>query len=472
MGKLNVGPESNGAAQEIGSPQSTRAKILSSRHESKRTHGLTAGTANHSAGNRIADGTMFAVRTMKSIWIPSVALLALGSLAHGQDWPQFRGPDRDGAVPGRTTLAQFPSSGPEQVWERAVGAGFSAPAVADGRLVLFHRRGGEEIVEALRVSDGETEWTFSDETTYRDQFGFDNGPRATPVIDSDRVYTFGAQGVLHCLDFESGRKIWRVDTHDKFSVRKGFFGAASTPLVLDGRVLANIGGAGGAGIVAFDADTGKTLWKATSHAASYSSPISGRFDEGTLAVFFTREGLVALDPENGEVIYERRWRALSNTTVNAATPIVMDDIVFLSESYGTGAIAMRLSDGMIEELWSGEHIIDNHYSSCVRQGRTIFGFHGRQEYGQLFRAADLLSGKVLWSSDRIRPGSVTRVGDRLLLLLESGELLLASTSKTKFDVLAKAQILAGETRAFPAIADGLLFARDRDTLVCLRLWSD
>ena len=421
---------------------------------------------------------MFARRAMKSIWLPSIALLALGSLAHGQDWPQFRGPDRDGAVPGRTTLAPFPSSGPELVWDRAVGAGFSAPAVADGRLVLFHRRGGEEIVEALRVSDGETIWKFPYKTAYRDAFGFDNGPRATPVIDGDRVFTFGAQGVLHCLDFESGREIWRVDTHEKFSVSKGFFGAASTPLVLDGRVLANVGGAKGAegldeaGIVAFDADTGKALWGATSDAASYSSPVAARLDGRTLAVFFTREGLAALDPENGEVVYKKRWRALSNNTVNAATPIVMDDIVFLSEAYGTGAIAMRLSDGTIEELWSGEDIIDNHYSSCVRRGTTIFGFHGRQEYGQRFRAADLPSGKVLWYSDRIEPGSVTRVGDRLLLLLETGELLLASTSTTKFEVLAKAQILAGETRAFPAIADGLLFARDRDTLVCLRLWSD
>ena len=364
------------------------------------------------------------------------------------------------------------------MWDRAVGAGFSAPAVADGRLVLFHRRGGEEIVEAFSVSDGETIWKFPYKTTYRDDFRFDNGPRATPVIDGGRVYTFGAQGVLHCLDFESGREIWRVDTHEKFSVSKGFFGAASTPLVLDGRVLVNVGGAKGAegldeaGIVAFDADTGKALWGATSDAASYSSPVAARLDERTLAVFFTREGLAALDPENGEVVYKKRWRALSNNTVNAATPIVMDDIVFLSEAYGTGAIAMRLSDGTIEELWSGEDIIDNHYSSCVRQGPTIFGFHGRQECGQQFRAADLKSGRVLWSSDRIEPGSVTRVGDRLLLLLETGELLLASTSTTKFEVLAKAQILAGETRAFPAIADGLLFARDRDTLVCLRLWND
>lgn len=415
---------------------------------------------------------MFAAPSMKSVWIHSVALLALGALCQGQDWPQFRGPDRDGAVPGRETLAPFPTSGPESIWERTVGAGFSAPAVARGRLVLFHRQAGEEIVEAISLTDGKTIWKFSYQTAYRDDFGFDNGPRATPVIAGDRVFTFGAQGVLHCLDRESGRKIWRVDTHDEFNVRKGFFGAASTPLVLDGRVLANVGGTGGAGIVALDADTGKTLWKATNHAASYSSPVIGEFDGKELAVFFTREGLAALDPANGKVIHERRWRARSNASVNAATPIVMDDIVFLSSSYGTGAIAMRLANGRIEELWSGEDVIDNHYSSCVREGRTIFGFHGRQEYGQRFRAADLLSGKVLWSSDRIRPGSVTRVGDRLLLLLETGEMLLAAMSREKFEVVARAQILAGETRAFPAIANGLLFARDRDTLVCVRLWND
>ena len=415
---------------------------------------------------------MFAAPSMKSAWLHSVALLALGALCQGQDWPQFRGPDRDGAVPGPDTLAPFPDSGPESIWERAVGAGFSAPAVARGRLVLFHRRAGEEIVEALQVTNGQTIWKFSYKTAYRDDFGFDNGPRATPVIEGDRVFTFGAQGVLHSLDYETGRKIWRVDTHDEFNVRKGFFGAASTPLVLDRRVLANVGGAGGAGIVALDADTGKTLWKATNHAASYSSPVIGEFDGKELAVFFTREGLAALDPANGEVIHERRWRARSNASVNAATPIVMDDIVFLSSSYGTGAIAVRLTNGRIEELWSGEDVIDNHYSSCVREGRTIFGFHGRQEYGQRFRAADLLSGKVLWSSDRIRPGSVTRVGDRLVLLLESGELLLAAASRERFEVVARAQILAGETRAFPAIADGMLFARDRDALVCVRLWND
>lgn len=409
---------------------------------------------------------------MKLSVVFTVCLVAASAAVFGQDWPQFRGPTRDGVFSGRATIAPFPSAGPELVWDRSIGAGFSAPVAARGSVVVFHRQGGQEVVEKLRADSGKPLWKFAYPTAYRDDFGFDNGPRATPVIADAKVFTFGAQGWLHCLDFGTGRKLWGIDTHREFRVRKGPFGAASTPLVLGSRVLANIGGADGAGIVAFDASTGRVLWKATDHAASYSSPVAAQFDGQTLAVFFTREGLVALDPANGAVLYTRRWRARSDASVNAATPIVMGDTVFLSASYGTGAIAMRLCNRKIEELWSGEDVIDNHYSSCVRSGGTLFGFHGRQEYGQSFRAADLSTGKVHWSHGRIKAGSVTRVGDRLLLLLESGELLLVAASLEKFKVLARAQILARKTRAFPALARGLLFARDQDTLVCLRLWSE
>lgn len=402
----------------------------------------------------------------------ALALIAAPPALVSQDWPQFRGPSRDGVYPGRATVDPFPPEGPEPVWERQVGAGFSAPAVAGNLVIVFHRQGGEEIVEALDASDGSVQWRSAYPTGYRDSFGFDNGPRATPVITQGRVYTFGAQGLLTALDLETGERLWAVDTHRQFGVQKGFFGAASTPIVLDGKVLANIGGADGSGIVAFHADTGEMLWKSTDHGASYSSPVSSRFDGRMLAVFFTREGLAALDPGMGEVVYERRWRSRSHASVNAATPIVMGDIVFLSASYGTGSIALRLCNREIEELWSGEDVIDNHYSSCVRSGGTLFGFHGRQEFGQSFRAADLSTGKTLWSQDGMRAGSVTRVGDRLLLLLESGELVMAKASRESFEVLSRAQVLSGQIRAFPAIAGGRLYARDERTLVSLRLWDE
>lgn len=424
-----------------------------------------SGQAARLRGNRPA-GRLALTRTLAAL-----ALIAASAVGWGQDWPQFRGPNRDGVVPGRESLRQFPSGGPQMVWDRTVGSGFSAPAVAGERLLLFHRQGGDEVVEALRAADGKSLWKFSYETTYKDDFGFENGPRATPVIADGLVYTFGAAGVLHCLDLGTGAKRWSVDTHAEFGVRKGFFGAASTPLVLNGKVIANVGGPDGAGIVAFDVDSGTTVWTSTDHDASYSSPVAARIDGALLAIFFTREGLVALEPETGRVVYQRRWRSRSHASVNAAAPIVLGDIVFLSASYGTGAIAVRLREGGMEVLWSGEDVIDNHYSSCVRSGSTLFGFHGRQEYGQSFRAADLVTGDVLWSSERMPAGSVIRVGDRLLLLLESGELLLAAASREKFEVLSRAQILGRETRAFPAVAGGLLFARDKDTLVCLRLWG-
>lgn len=403
----------------------------------------------------------------------AVAALAFGAAAtaFGQDWPQFRGPARDGVYAGKARIEAFPPDGPELLWDRSIGAGFSAPVVSQGRVVIFHRQGAQEVVEALRLENGQGIWKFSYETKYRDDFGFDNGPRATPVVEDGRVYTFGAQGRLHAIDFETGRKIWEVDTHSDFGVRKGFFGAASTPLVIDGRVLANIGGRDGAGIVAFDAETGEAHWTATDHEASYSSPVSARLDGKPAAVFFTREGLAVVAPSTGEVLYERRWRARSHASVNAATPIVTGDYVFLSASYGTGAIAMKLCNRKIEELWSGEGVVDNHYSSCVLHKGTLFGFHGRQEYGQSLRAVDLETGRRLWSADSLRPGSVTRVEDWLLLLLESGELVLAKATRESFDEVSRAQILAGETRAFPAVANGLFLARDQDTLVCVRLWE-
>lgn len=422
-------------------------------------------------GSRTPPLAGFFGRTLSGLILVSFAMVS-ATAVFGQEWPQFRGPGRDGVYSGEGEVVPFPASGPEVVWERPIGAGFSAPVVAGGRVLVFHRQGNQEVLEALRADSGERLWRFSYETTYRDDFGFDNGPRATPVVSGKRVYTFGAQGLLHAVDLKTGARIWNLDTHAEFGVSKGFFGAASTPIVMDGRILANVGGRAGAGIVALDADSGKTLWKATDHEASYSSPVAARLDGKSAAVFFTRQGLAVVEPSSGEVLYERRWRSRSRASVNASTPLVSGDFVFLSASYGTGAIAMKLCNREIEELWSGEGVIDNHYSSCVLYDKTLFGFHGRQEYGQSFRAVDLRSGELLWAESAVRPGSVTRVGNQLLLLLESGELVVAKASREGFEEISRAQILSRETRAFPAVANGMLFARDQDTLVCTRLWTE
>jgi outer membrane protein assembly factor BamB len=401
------------------------------------------------------------------VWLALVLLVP--AVAPCANWPQFLGPNRDGVYPGDDIVDTFPSGGPEVVWEKSVGAGFSNPVVANGRLILFHRLGGKEVVEALDAETGKPVWKFEYATAYRDDFGFDEGPRAAPVVSGGQVYTFGAEGMLHCLQLAAGGKIWSLDTHKEFGVSKGFFGAAGSPLVDGQRIFLNVGGGGGAGLVALDKDTGRLLWKATGHGASYASPILASFAGKPHLLAFTRAGLVGADPATGEIYFEFPWRARSNASVNAATPLVVDDLIFLSASYGTGAVLLRVKGAQLEKIWSGEDSLTNHYSTSVYGDGHLYGYHGRQEHGQSFRAIELRTGKLRWSEDRFGAGTVTRAGSRLLLMRENGELVMIRATPERFEVISRAQILPGTVRAYPALANGLFYARSEKTLVCVKL---
>ena len=299
-------------------------------------------------------------------------------------------------------------------------------------------------------------------------FGFDEGPRAVPVVANGVVYTFGAEGQLHAIDLASGKKIWSEDTMRRFGVPKGYFGAAGSPLVEDGRVIANIGGKN-AGVVAFDARTGKVLWMATEDAASYSSGIGATISGHRYAIFLTRAGLAGLDPVSGQVRFQRPWRARQAASVNAATPVVNGDLIFLSAEYGPGAGVLRFDGSKLTDLWTSDEVLSNHYATSVLFDGFLYGFHGRQEFGQSFRAVEFRTGKVRWSEDRFGAGSVALVGNRLLILRESGELVLAAAAPDGFKPIARAQILPATVRAYPAIADGMVYLRNDDTLVCLDL---
>jgi outer membrane protein assembly factor BamB len=395
-------------------------------------------------------------------------LLLLAAIVSASDWPQFLGPTRNGAYPGADLAQSWPVSGPPVVWRRDVGEGFAAPVVAGGKLILFHRTGGKEIIECLDATTGAKVWSYDYPTTYRDDFGFDEGPRSAPAIADGAVYAFGAEGVLTALDFATGKKRWSIATHSQFGVRKGFFGAAGSPLMEGGRVLVHVGGPG-AGIVAFDAKTGSVAWKATSDEASYSSPAIATIGGARHALFFTRAGLVDLDPANGQVRFTFPWRSRSSASVNAATPLVVGNLVFISASYGTGAVLLEVDGSQYRKVWSNDDSMSNHYSTCVHRDGFLYGFHGRQEEGQALRCVELRTGKVMWSIDGYGAGTVTLAGDRLLILRENGELVLAPAIPKEFRPGAHARILTGVVRAYPAIADGSLYARSEKSLICVRL---
>lgn len=389
--------------------------------------------------------------------------------ASASDWPQFLGPARNGVYHGNDLAPQWPKNGPPVLWKKNIGQGFSGPVVAEGKLILFHRVGAQERVECLDAEKGNSLWHFDYPTAYEDTFGFDEGPRGTPAIADGKVFTFGAEGALHCLDIASGKKLWSVDAKKQFNAGKGFFGIACSPLIEGNAVLLNVGGENGAGIAAFDRATGKLLWKATDDEAGYAAPTAATINGQRLALFFTRNGLVACESATGKTLFQFPWRARMSASVNAATPLVIDDLIFLSASYNTGAVLLRVKGNSVEKLWSGDDILSNHYATSVHRDGFLYGFDGRQEQGVRLRCVELKTGKVRWSQEELGAGTVTLAGDRLLVLNERGELIEAQATPEKFKETNRAQTLPSGVRAYPALANGRLFARSKDKLVCVNL---
>ena len=403
-----------------------------------------------------------------AVWLTAVALAATLAVRAATDWPQFLGPTRNGTYAGPPLADAWGAAGPKVVWRKQVGQGFAGPAVVGNRVILFHRVGNEEVVESLDAASGNSTWRYAYRTTYRDDFGFDEGPRAVPVVVDGVIYTFGAEGQLHAVDLAKGTRVWSEDTMKRFGVPKGFFGAGGSPLVEGGRVIANVGG-DKAGIVAFDAKTGKVLWTATDDDASYSSGVAATISGRRSGVFLTRDSLVGLDLTSGAVQFQRRWRARLAASVNAATPLIVGDEIFVSAQYGPGAGVLRVNGSQLVDVWTSDDVLSNHYATSVFYNGHLYGFHGRQEFGPSFRAVEFETGKVKWSQEQFRAGSVLLAGDRLLITREGGELVLAAASPQAFRPTARAQILQGVVRPYPALADGLLYVRNENTLVCLDL---
>jgi len=388
--------------------------------------------------------------------------------ASAEDWPQFLGPRRNGTCLETNIASSWPADGPRTAWQRKVGAGFSGPVVKGSKLLLFHRVGDREVIECLAATNGSAIWSNSYPTHYRDDFGFDEGPRAAPAATAESVYTYGADGVISAWKLTDGAREWSVDARKEFDAPKGFFGIACSPLVDGELLLLDIGGKD-AGIVAFDRHSGKVRWKATEQEASYSSPALADVGGQHLAFFLTREGLVILHPENGKIVTEFPWRPPTHASVSAATPLVIGNQIFLSTSYDRGAVLLDFDGSKVKEVWSGDERLSNHYATSVYHDGSLYGFDGRQEEGCNLRCVDLKTGKVQWSENRFGAGTITLVNNELFILRENGELVRAPADPSGFKPKQRAQVLPFQVRAYPAFADGRMFARSKDRLVCLDL---
>lgn len=394
------------------------------------------------------------------------ALLVLVFLGMGADWPQFLGPTRNALSPEKGLIDRFPMTGPPVLWEREVGEGYASPVIAGERLILFHRVGNDDLVECLDARTGKAHWKFTYSTEYQDALNKGNGPRSTPAISEDRVYLLGAGGQFHVLDLQTGKLLWKRNLLTDYRIGRSFFGIGTSPLIEENLLVLNIGGQDDAGIVAFEKTTGKEVWRSTKHEASYASPVVATMDGVRHLIFFTREGLVSLDPKTGDVRFTRPWRARINASVNAATPIVVGDEIFISACYDTGGLLVRGKKDGIEEIWKNNESLICHYSTPVAINEFLFGFDGRQEEGANFRCVEWKTGKVRWKQDGFGCGSVLAADGKLFVMTEGGELVLVQPTGETYRELARAPVLRGPVRAHLALSGGRLYGRDNRKLVC------
>lgn len=457
---------------------------------------------------------------MRRLLLPLAIAATLPLSLFAADWPEFLGPNRDTTSPEKGLLETLPATGPKILWQREVGTGYSAPSIRGDLLVLHHRLGKEEIVEALDAATGKSLWKHAYPSAFIDPFGYNNGPRCTPLLTADRCYTFGAEGVLLCLDLKTGKQIWRRNTHQEFEVPEAFFGVGSSPILEGDKLIVMVGGQPNSGVVAFDAATGRTLWEsigekswtgqpmigwpgqrlirwnpadpAFDKQASYCTPVAATIHGQRHILCVTSQGLVSLDPETGAAHFSFWFRARQDSSVNAMTPVVQDDFVFISSAYyKQGSVLLRVAkDGKsVEPVWRGLQL-EMHWSRPVLHDGFLYAFTGRNEPDGRFRCVELATGDIRWDRPEGWPNaghsklaageappavygraSAILADGKLIALGESGLLGIFRPNPEKLEELSRWQVpgLSYPCWAGPVLSGKRLYLRSEERLICLDL---
>jgi outer membrane protein assembly factor BamB len=321
-------------------------------------------------------------------------------------------------------------------------------------------------------------WKSAFPASYVSSYTEDTGPRAVPIIARDRVCVYGAMGELRSLDLSTGKVLWEQKTYEEFNSKRpfhgepaeGYFGVASSPIVEGNKIIVNVGGDDdGSGIVAFAADTGRTVWRATRERASYSSPVVVSVEGTRHLIFVTRLNVVSLNPENGKVRFQFPF-GRTGPTVNAANPVVLDGHLFVTASYGIGSVLAKMGSDHADVLWRDRGILASQYTTCVEKDGCLYGIHGRQDGPPAeLRCLDPRARKVLWKQPDFGYATLIRCGDRLLILKADGTLVLAVANPNKYEELASARVCENTARALPALSGGLFYVRDTRRLTCVDL---
>ena len=390
-----------------------------------------------------------------------VALLLLGAAATvpAADWPQWRGQNRDGLSTETGWLTEWPKDGPRRLWGGKVGLGWSSVAVLGERVYTLGNVNDADQILCLNAATGALLWRYEYFCVAADPNGYP-GPRSTPTVDGRLVYTLSRHGQLFCLNAENGRVIWSVDLVLQYGARAPTWGLSGSPLIEGGLVIVETGAPAGRSVMAFDKFTGRVQWQSGFDFAGYSSPVALEHKGQRQVVVFSASGLTGRAANNGRVLWIFPWQ--TQYGVNAATPVIFGDKVFISSGYNRGSALVDFGGKEPKTVWTNTNM-RNHCTSCVLWQGYLYGFDENQ-----LRCLDLVTGEVRWTQGGFGKGSLIIVDGKLVIYGEAGRLAVAEATPAGYFELSGAQVLGGRsTWAPPVLSGGRIYCRSQDNLVCV-----
>jgi len=410
--------------------------------------------------------TMKKVSGFSSSWIVPAILCALAlagatgvALAQGgegtMDWPQYRGPNRNGISGETGWLTEWPKSGPKALWKTSIGTGFSTVSVVDGRVYAMGHAGELDTVFCFDAETGKQLWKYSYECPIRDK-QHEGGPAATPAVTDKYVFTLSREADFYCLDAKTGNKVWYQDLTETIGAGIPEWAYAGSPLIYNDWAIHDMGM-----VVAFEAATGKVVWKTKDYGAAYSSPAPMNLNGRSCIAVLPKTGLAVLDASDGSEIAFHPWE--TRYDVNAATPLVDGNRVFISSGYNRGCTFVEIDEkGQVKVLWENKNM-RNHFNSSVLWKGCIYGFDEDE-----LACLDSKTGAKMWSKDGLGKGSLVVAEGKLIVLSDSGELVLAEASFAGYQELGRVQVLGGKCWTVPVLSGHRIYARNAGgDLVCV-----
>jgi len=384
-------------------------------------------------------------------------VLALAGGVSAGDWPAWRGPDRTGVSTETGWRSDWSANPPAILWKAEVGKGFSTVSVADGRAYTMGNEKAVDTVWCFSADNGKVLWKRS----YPCKPHQYEGPRCTPTVDGDRVYTLSNRGHLFCLGAADGKVRWMLDVSRQLGAKPPQWGFACSPLVLGDRLIIDVGP-----IVALEKMTGRVVWKAGSDPAGYASPYAFEHDGKTLIASFNASGPIIVDADTGTIVARTRWK--TSWDVNAVTPIVKDGTLFYSSGYNVGAAVFKLTDGNLQPVWRNKNM-RNHANNCVLWKGYLYGFDGQVNQGPL-TCIDYATGAKRWSEPTLRAGGLMLADGKLICMSADGACVLVAASPDACTILGRKPLFQKKDTNWthPVLANGRIWCRNhKGDLVCL-----